>query len=145
MYDRLRYGPAEHVGRDQRGEPGRNGDGRLHGRRWLQRAAIARLISRPAATFSADTANQQTVFDTATATLAAGAHTLSVDVPNCFFQVDFVLGSPISTLGPAGSSNFYGAQGRLISAMNGGTTSCSAGAPATGGTTDTTGTAAPGV
>jgi hypothetical protein len=98
----------------------------------------------PAATFSEDTASQQTIFDTATATLAAGAHTLSVDVPNCFFQVDFILGSPIATLGPAGSSNFYSAQGRLISAMNGGTASCSAGSNETGGGTDTTNTGSTG-
>ena len=91
----------------------------------------------PAAAFSADTANQQTVFDADTATLAAGSHSLSVDVPNCFFQVDFVLGLPISTLGPAGSNNFYSSQGRLISAVNGGTASCSAAAPATGGTGST--------
>jgi hypothetical protein len=98
----------------------------------------------PAATFSEDTASQQTIFDTATATLAAGAHTLSVDVPNCFFQVDFILGSPIATLGPAGSSNFYSAQGRLISAMNGGTAQCSAGTTDTGGSTDTTNTGSTG-
>lgn len=94
----------------------------------------------PAAAFSADTASQQTVFDTATATLAAGAHTLSVDVPNCFFQVDFVIGQPITNLGPAGSNNLYSAQGRLISAINGGTSSCSAATPVT----DATGTGSTG-
>jgi len=94
----------------------------------------------PSAAFSATTANQQVIFDTATGTFAAGAHSLSVDMPNCFFQVDFVFGSPITTLGPAGSNNFYSAQGRLISGANGGTTSCSEGTPETGGTTDTSGT-----
>ncbi|MDQ2912328.1 MAG: hypothetical protein M3T56_03635, partial [Chloroflexota bacterium] len=92
----------------------------------------------PSAAFSAETASQQVLFDSATATLAAGAQTLSVSVPNCFFQVDFVLGSPIAQLGTGG---FYGSQGRLISAMNGGTTSCTA---AGGGTTDTGGTGSTG-
>ncbi len=95
----------------------------------------------PSATFSASTANQQVLFDSMTATLAAGAHSFSVNVPDCFFQVDFVFGSPMTTLGPAGSNNFYSAQGRLISGMNGGSTSCSA---ATGGTTETGGTGSTG-
>jgi hypothetical protein len=92
----------------------------------------------PSATFSGDTANQQVLFDAATTTLAAGAHSLSVSVPNCFFQVDFVLGQPIAQLGPG---NFYGPQGRLISSSNGGSTSCAA---ATGGTPNTGGTGSTG-
>jgi hypothetical protein len=88
----------------------------------------------PAATFDAGTASQQVLFDSATTTFAAGANSLSVSVPNCFFQVDFVMGQPITQLGSGG---FYGSQGRLISAVNGGSTSCTA---ATGGTTDTGGT-----
>lgn len=90
----------------------------------------------PSAGFDASTASQQVLFDSSTATLAAGAHTLSVSVPNCFFQVDFVFGAPLATLGPAGSNNFYSSQGRLISAANGGSTSC---AVTTGGTTGGTG------
>ena len=94
----------------------------------------------PAATFSENTAGQQTMFDSTTATLSAGEHTLSVDVPSCFFQIDFVFGTPITTLGPAGSNNFYSAQGRLISAVNGGTSSCSTtSGGTTGGTTGSTG------
>lgn len=91
----------------------------------------------PAATFSESDADQQVIFDTATATLAAGPHSLSVSVPNCFFQVDFVFGAAIAHLGPAGSGNFYSAQGRLISAVNGGTMACAAAAPGTGSTGDT--------
>ncbi len=100
----------------------------------------------PSASFSASTASQQVIFDSKTMTLGAGAHTLSVSVPNCFFQVDFVFGAPIATLGPAGSSNFYSAQGRLISGMNGGTASCATTTPPTtgnGGGTGTTGTVIP--
>ncbi len=96
----------------------------------------------PSASFSASTASQQVLFDSDTQTLTAGVHSLSVSVPNCFFQVDFVFGSPIATLGPAGSNNFYSAQGRLISGMNGGTTSCVVTTPTTGGT-GTTGTVIP--
>jgi LPXTG-motif cell wall-anchored protein len=50
-----------------------------------------------------------------------------VNVPSCFFQVDFVKGKPIMHLGPAGSSNFYSDQGRLLAAVNGGMKSCSTG------------------
>jgi hypothetical protein len=92
----------------------------------------------PAGVFDAGTASQQVLFDSATATLAAGPHMLSVSVPNCFFQVDFVMGQPITQLGTGG---FYGSQGRLISAMNGGSTSC---ATSTGGTTETGGTGSTG-
>ena len=42
-------------------------------------------------------------------------------VPNCYYQIDFVCGAPLTNLGPAGSNIFYSAQGRLIDADNGGT------------------------
>ncbi len=79
----------------------------------------------PSSSFDAKTASQQTVFDSKDATFSAGAHSLAVDVPPCYFQVDFVRGAVIQHLGPDGSNNFYGAQGRLISAANGGSKSCS--------------------
>ena len=79
----------------------------------------------PGPTFDANTADQQTVHDSKTVVLGAGNHTLSVAVPNCYYQVDFVYGDVITKFGPAGSSNFYSAQGRLIKARNGGTASCS--------------------
>ncbi len=78
----------------------------------------------PGPTFDANTADQQTVHDSKTVVLGAGNHTLNVAVPNCYYQVDFVYGDVIAKLGPAGSSNFYSAQGRLIKARNGGTGSC---------------------
>jgi len=89
----------------------------------------------PSATYSADTASQQEVFSVKTGTYTNGSFTLSVAVPSCFFQVDFVTGSVIEHLGPAGSSNFYGS--RLIAGANGGMTACSTGSIGT--TTDTTG------
>jgi hypothetical protein len=84
----------------------------------------------PSGSFDSKTASQQTVFDSKDMTLAAGAHSLAVNVPACYFQVDFVRGAVIQHLGPDGSNNFYGAQGRLISAANGGSRSCGSGGTA---------------
>jgi hypothetical protein len=82
----------------------------------------------PGATYDPNAASQQTVFSSQdSVTFAAGAHSMAIDIPPCFFQVDFVRGAVIQHLGPGGSSNFYGAQGRLISAGNGGTTACAGG------------------
>jgi len=77
----------------------------------------------PGPAFDEKTADQQTVHDSKTVLLGAGNHTLTVAVPNCYYQVDFVYGDVIAKLGPAGSSNFYSA-GRLTKARNGGTGSC---------------------
>ena len=82
----------------------------------------------PGATFDTATATQQQVFKFDTATVGVGSHTLAVDVPGCFFQVDFVKGSPILHLG-ATPNDFYSAQGRLIDATNGGTGSCASVTP----------------
>ncbi|MDQ6856024.1 MAG: hypothetical protein M3Z57_02995 [Candidatus Dormibacteraeota bacterium] len=89
----------------------------------------------PSSSFDSKTASQQTVFDSKDVTFSAGGHSLAVNVPACYFQVDFVRGAVIQHLGPDGSNNFYSAQGRLISASNGGSKSCSSGG--TGGTHDT--------
>ncbi len=97
----------------------------------------------PSATFSSNTAYQQVIYDEATGTFAPGTHTLTVLIPNCYYQIDFVCGPAITPLGPttyAGNSYgpdsaniFYTAQNRLISADNGGTNACSTSqAPATG-------------
>ncbi|HEY8103584.1 MAG TPA: hypothetical protein VIE18_03655 [Gaiellaceae bacterium] len=78
----------------------------------------------PGPAFDANTADQQTVHDFKTVVLGAGNQTLTVAMPSCYYQVDFVYGDVITKFGPAGSSNFYSAQGRLIKARNGGTSSC---------------------
>jgi parallel beta-helix repeat protein len=78
----------------------------------------------PGSSFSANTASQQKIYQDATGTFGPGTYTLSVVVPPCYFQVDFVCGYAIDHFGPAGSNIFYHAQDRLISADNGGT--CSA-------------------
>jgi hypothetical protein len=62
----------------------------------------------PGPAFDAKTADQRTVHDSKTVLLGAGNHTLTVAVPNCYYQVDFVFGDVIAKFGPAGSSNGSG-------------------------------------
>jgi hypothetical protein len=72
--------------------------------------------------FNAATASQQVVFDSATGTFSTGGpFYLTVDVPDSYFQIDFVCGPYINQLGPEGSNIFYTPQGRLFDADNGGT------------------------
>ncbi len=80
----------------------------------------------PESFYSANDANLQTVDASVTKTFGPGIYTdaLSVPLPNCFYQVDLVCGTVITTLGPANSNNFYSAQNRLISADNGGVNPC---------------------
>ncbi len=75
----------------------------------------------PSDVFDENTADQQTVFDLQTGTFngSTSTYSLDVNVPSCYFQIDFVKGPVIEHLGPAGSDNFYSTQGRLISADNG--------------------------
>ncbi|HEV2249691.1 MAG TPA: hypothetical protein VGT60_04210 [Candidatus Limnocylindria bacterium] len=75
----------------------------------------------PSAEFTRETASQQQLFEAKTGTFNNGSFTLSVHVPSCFFQVDFVYGTPITQFG---GSSFYSDQGRLIMGVNGGTTEC---------------------
>ncbi|HZT92420.1 MAG TPA: hypothetical protein VFA05_10315 [Gaiellaceae bacterium] len=92
----------------------------------------------PGPTYSEDTASQQVLYDSETAPFESGTHTLTVSVPSCYYQIDFVYGAPIDHLGPAGSNNFYSAQGRLIESLNGGTSSCSTSTTSTTTSTPTT-------
>ena len=71
--------------------------------------------------FDANDAGQQAIFDQGTGTFQPGGpYTLTVQIPNHNFQIDFVCGPAIDHFGPAGSNVFYSAQGRLIDADNGG-------------------------
>ena len=73
----------------------------------------------PAATFSAATADQQTVLDSVSAFYKPGTYTVTLKLPsNGHYQIDFVAGSVITKFGPAGSKTFYSAEDRLISADN---------------------------
>ncbi len=66
-------------------------------------------------------AYEQRIYDSDIAyDLDPGTYTLSVEVPEAYFQVDFVCGLPIDHFGPAGSNITYSSQGRLYSADNGG-------------------------
>lgn len=75
----------------------------------------------PGATFDPATANQQQIYDLATGVFGPGTYSLTVTIPNSYYQIDFVCGEAIDRFGPAGSNIFYTAQGRLFSADNGGT------------------------
>lgn len=94
----------------------------------------------PESSFDESKADQQVRYREVTGHFDAGRHTLAVDVPSCYFQVDLVTGAPIEKLGPSGSDNFYGAQGRLVDAANGGSASCQSppppSCPSTGAVTD---------
>jgi hypothetical protein len=74
--------------------------------------------------FTWENASDEVVFDQHTLTYGPGAHSISVNTPNCFYQVDLVQGTPIEKLGPADSNNFYSRQFRLVAADNGGTQAC---------------------
>ena len=76
----------------------------------------------PSSSFDANSASQQVVFDEdSPGTVGPGTYTLTVQIPNSYYQVDLVCGGIIEKLGPAGSNVFYTPQGRLIDADNGGT------------------------
>jgi protocatechuate 3,4-dioxygenase beta subunit len=75
----------------------------------------------PGATFDANTASQQQVFDYDTGVFGPGTYTLEVLIPNSYYQVDFICDGYIDHFGSANSNIFYGNEGRLISADNGGT------------------------
>lgn len=78
----------------------------------------------PAPTSNAQNLQLQEASEVATGTFSAGTHSLTVKVPDCYFQVDFVGGAPIDRFGPAGSNILYGVQGRLIGFANGGAAPC---------------------
>ena len=81
----------------------------------------------PGSSFNSSTAYQQQIFDVASGTFAAnGTYSLTVLIPNCYYQIDFFCGQAINVLGPQnagpdGSNIFYTAEDRLLSADNGGT------------------------
>ncbi|MFI5457364.1 MAG: SdrD B-like domain-containing protein [Isosphaerales bacterium] len=76
----------------------------------------------PEGFYNANDANLQTVFQSVTQVEGPGTHSLSVNLPLNFYQVDFVCGTVITTLGPASTNpnNFYHAQNRFIDGDNGG-------------------------
>ena len=77
----------------------------------------------PGPAYSEETSSQQVRYQSATTPFSAGSWTMSVAVPNCYFQVDFVYGESIEHLS-GDTSGSYSKQGRLISFVNGGTNAC---------------------
>jgi hypothetical protein len=82
--------------------------------------------------FTPESAPQQKLFDSQSDTFTAGVHSLQVTVPGCYFQVDFVHGPVLPTLGSTSETDYGDV---LISADNGGRSSCSS--TSGGGTTST--------
>lgn len=74
----------------------------------------------PDSYFDANDADQQKIYQLATDVFGPGRHSMTVTLPDAYYQVDFVCGFAIDKLGPNGSNVFYTPQGRLISADNGG-------------------------
>jgi|GEM_PF-6702647 len=74
----------------------------------------------PSATYVAGEAPQQVLFDSKTGSFDAGAHSLTLTLPSCYYQVDFVRGAVIEHL----TADAYANAGHLIDHDNGGTTSC---------------------
>ena len=73
----------------------------------------------PESSYNFNSAKYQTVYQSTTQVFGPGRHSLTVTLPDSFYQVDFVCGSVIQTLG-LDSNDTYSAQGRLLSADNGG-------------------------
>ncbi len=72
----------------------------------------------PESSFYTNDAYLQQVYQSITKVFGPGTYTLGpVTLPNSFYQVDFVCGSVLATLG-LNSNDFYGAQNRLLSADN---------------------------
>ena len=78
------------------------------------------------ASFDVNTAPQQTVSSKDSGSFGAGDHSLSVTIPSCFYQVDFVRGPVIEHLG---AGHLYSTTGSLIDAENGGSGVCGSSTP----------------
>jgi uncharacterized repeat protein (TIGR01451 family) len=95
----------------------------------------------PGSTFSDSTAYEQVIYQEATGTFAPGTHSLTVEIPNCYYQIDFFCGPAINQLEPNQNNDAYGpdsanilyhAEDRFISSDNGGTTAFSTKSVASG-------------
>jgi uncharacterized repeat protein (TIGR01451 family) len=72
----------------------------------------------PSAIWDPTVAYEQTIYQDSSGTFGPGTHTLTVTIPNNYYQIDFVCGAAINQFGPDGSNITYSAEGRLISADN---------------------------
>jgi hypothetical protein len=76
---------------------------------------------------TAENLQYQELYQAKSGTFGAGTYSLTVEVPDCYFQLDFVGGLPIDPFGPAGSDILYARQGRRIAFVNGGDEPCDCG------------------
>jgi hypothetical protein len=65
--------------------------------------------------------NGQQIYHYSTGPVTPGEYEATIRVPNCYFQIDFVRGAPITQFS---STVTYTRQGRLIDAAVGGTQAC---------------------
>jgi hypothetical protein len=89
--------------------------------------------SAPSATYSDANAYQQVIYQQATGTFApGGTYSLTVKIPNNYYQIDLVCGQAINELEPNQNNDAYGpdaanilyhAEGRFLDSDNSGTTS----------------------
>ncbi len=80
------------------------------------------VYSAPESSYNLDDANLQVITSVVTGFFGPGAHSLGpVTIPGSFYQIDFVCGAAIATLGGAGgNNNTYHGQNRFIDSDNGG-------------------------
>ena len=62
---------------------------------------------------------KQSIFDVDTETFTPGWHTLTVTIPNSYYQIDLVCGGAISQFIPSANATYHG-EGRYIDSDNGG-------------------------
>ncbi len=69
----------------------------------------------PGPSFSDATAYEQLIYRQAGGTFGAGTHTLTVQLPNCDYQIDFVAGSVLTQIEPSQNGNAYGPDSANVS------------------------------
>jgi hypothetical protein len=79
---------------------------------------------------------QQTIFQSLSETFGPGAQTMSIQLPNCFYQADLYTGPPVDAQSTKSVDTAFFALA-LQSSANGGTTSCTAATPVTPAATPT--------
>ena len=65
---------------------------------------------------------KQSILSVDTQTFAPGQHSLTVTIPNSYYQIDFVCGAAIANFNPAANITYHG-MGRFIDSDNGGSES----------------------
>lgn len=79
--------------------------------------------------------DQQKLVSHVTGTFGPGKHSLSIQVPDCFYQLDMIRGA--NAAGPTGTAEYV--KGSLIGSLHGGTKTCEVTPPVTPPTLPNTG------